>query len=102
MTQGRSPVREFRSLGSARGAPGNRGPYRKRVESRIISIEVTSTVHSLNRPFIPQIDRSFPKTTTCSQRVLTGGAHRHRQSVSGPACLSSWAARPLRCAEVGE
>ena len=28
MTQGRSPVREIRSLGSVRGAPGNRGPYR--------------------------------------------------------------------------
>jgi len=32
MTQGRSPVREIRSLGSARGAPGNGRPYRKRVE----------------------------------------------------------------------
>jgi len=27
-TQGKSPVREIRSLGSVRGASGNRGPYR--------------------------------------------------------------------------
>ena len=29
LTQGRSPVRELRSLGSVRGVPGNRYPYRK-------------------------------------------------------------------------
>ena len=29
LTQGRSPVRELRSLGSVRGVPGNRYPYRE-------------------------------------------------------------------------
>ena len=28
LTRGRSPVREFRTLGSVRGAPGNRRSYR--------------------------------------------------------------------------
>jgi len=54
-------VRETRSLGSARGAPGNRGPYRKRVESHAVNLE---RLQALMRSPAPDLARIIDSAVT--------------------------------------